>query len=102
MQGANGVSDIYKIEPTNSNQCDLPMTNNHIVFYNRDTGNYDHYKADILTKAQIQEIKDKYKLIEDTNDIDDDREAELDAMYHDMDEYHNDLAEEFADEIETM
>jgi NAD(P)H-flavin reductase len=90
------------IKPTNSNQCDLPMTNNHIVFYNWNTGNYDHYKADILTKAEIQEIKDKYKLIEDTNDIDEDRESELSTMSHDMDEYHNDLAEEFADEIETM
>ena len=90
------------IKPTNSNQCDLPMTNNHIVFYNRDTGNYDHYKADILTKAQIQEIKDKYKLIDEDNSpvrIDEEREAELSAMSHDMDEYHNELAEEFADEL---
>ena len=79
------------IKPTNSNQCDLPMTPDHITFYNWDTSNYDHYRADILTESQINELKDKYKSIDNNKEL----ASDFSPMSHDLDEYYDELAEEF-------
>jgi len=84
------------IKADTSNQCDLPMTKDHIVFYNWDTCNYDHYRADKLNESEIQELKDKYKAIDKNNKLADD----FSPMAHDLNEYHADLAEEFADEFD--
>jgi len=72
------------------------MTKDHIVFYNWDTGNYDHYKDDKLSKSQVQELKDKYKAIDNNREL----ASDFSPMAHDLEEYHADLAEEFADEFD--
>jgi hypothetical protein len=42
------------IKPTDSNQCDLPMTPDHITFYNWDTSNYDHYRVRYINRISNQ------------------------------------------------
>jgi hypothetical protein len=51
-------------------------------------------ESDILTESQINELEDKYKSIDNNKEL----ASDFSPMSHDLDEYHNELAKEFADE----
>ena len=84
------------IKPECSDMCDIMSY--HYSLHNWNTSQYDHYSAEKYTSKQIDELEKN-----DPRYNGSDRERELEeldnAQYHDMNEYHNELAEEFADEF---
>jgi|TARA_R100000093_G_scaffold48170_1_gene24860 hypothetical protein len=75
----------------------VKQTEDTIELYNWNTGMYEHYSIKGKTKSQIEEIKNQSK---HQHNPDEYRKEYESVQFHDMNEYQNELMEEFADEFD--
>jgi hypothetical protein len=75
----------------------VKQTEDTIELYNWNTGMYEHYSIKDKTKSQIEEIKNQSKHQHNPDEYSKEYES---VQFHDMNEYQNELMEEFADEFD--